>query len=102
MTAKIHLAFDFPNQADTNYTIFALTMDKKLIYCALRTVFFLMLIFVLPSCEKCMNCQARNKKTGQVTETYPENCGKKKSLETQELTYRFNLPDSLELTCTRE
>lgn len=48
-----------------------------------------------------MNCSSVNKATGATVDVYPEICGKKKSLDTQELTYRMTLPDSLELDCPR-
>jgi len=54
------------------------------------------------SCKKCMNCTTTNKKTGKQVDVYPEICGKKSSLDNQELNYRYNLPDSLELSCSRK
>jgi hypothetical protein len=56
----------------------------------------------MPACKKCMSCQTTDKKTGKTVDNYPEICGRKKSLDTQELTYRFNLPDTLQLTCPRK
>jgi hypothetical protein len=56
---------------------------------------------LLPSCKKCMTCTTVNKATGKVVSTYPETCGKKNTLNTQELNYRFGLPDSVELNCPR-
>ncbi|MBX7203275.1 MAG: hypothetical protein IT240_10185 [Bacteroidia bacterium] len=49
-----------------------------------------------------MNCEMRDSKTGKVTYSYPEICGKKNSLDNQELNYRNNMPDSLELKCARK
>lgn len=49
-----------------------------------------------------MVCKTTSKSTGQEIDTYPEICGKKATLNTQELTYRSTLPDSLELNCPRD
>lgn len=54
------------------------------------------------SCKKCMKCSSTNKKTGKVIDVYPEICGKKASLDVQELTYRRNLPDTVNLECNRD
>lgn len=54
------------------------------------------------ACEKCMVCKTTSKNSGQVIDTYPEICGRKATLNTQELTYRSTLPDSLELDCPRD
>jgi hypothetical protein len=62
----------------------------------------LSITFLGSSCRKCMRCETRNKATGVVVDTYPEICGRKATLNTQELTYRITLPDSLELICPRE
>ncbi len=59
-------------------------------------------ILFTSSCKKCMHCTSAVKTSGVIVDTYPEICGKKKSLDSQELTYRFSLPDSLELTCPRD
>ncbi len=49
-----------------------------------------------------MTCKSTIKSTGATFETYPELCGKKGTLDAQELSYRVYLPDSLELKCTRD
>lgn len=49
-----------------------------------------------------MVCQTTSNNTGAVIDSYPEICGRKATLDAQELTYRLNLPDSLELTCPRD
>ncbi|MFN5370632.1 MAG: hypothetical protein ACK5B6_04140 [Bacteroidia bacterium] len=49
-----------------------------------------------------MRCETTTKSTGAVVDTYPEICGRKATLNTQELTYRATLPDSLLLNCPRE
>ena len=59
-------------------------------------------VALFASCEKCMVCKTTSKSTGQEIDTYPEICGKKATLNTQELTYRSTLPDSLELNCPRD
>lgn len=59
-------------------------------------------ILLTSSCKKCMNCTSTVKATGAVVDTYKEICGRKQSLDSQELTYRFSLPDSLELNCPRD
>jgi hypothetical protein len=69
-----------------------------------RKIGIIMLIslqVLLASCEKCMTCTTVNKATGAVVSTYPEICGRKNTLNTQELNYRFSLPDSVELNCPR-
>jgi hypothetical protein len=58
-------------------------------------------IAIFSSCKKCMECQTTSKNTGAVVDSYPEICGKKATLNTQELTYRINLSDTLELNCPR-
>jgi hypothetical protein len=55
-----------------------------------------------PSCKKCMTCSTVLKSNGQTVDTYPEICGKKATLDAQELNYRRTLPDSLELNCPRD
>ena len=59
-------------------------------------------VALFASCEKCMVCKTTSKNTGQVIDTYPEICGRKATLNAQELTYRSTLPDSLELDCPRD
>ena len=59
-------------------------------------------IIAFSSCKKCMVCQTTSNNTGAVIDSYPEICGRKATLDAQELTYRLNLPDSLELTCPRD
>lgn len=54
------------------------------------------------SCEKCMTCTSKNNSTGAIDFTYPESCGRKATLDAQELNYRVNLADSLTLDCTRD
>jgi hypothetical protein len=49
-----------------------------------------------------MVCKTTSKNSGQVIDTYPEICGRKATLDAQELTYRSTLPDSLELECPRD
>jgi len=60
------------------------------------------LTVITASCKKCMKCTSAVKTSGIVVDTYPEICGRNQSLDSQELTYRFSLPDSLELTCPRD
>lgn len=69
-----------------------------------KLIFYLILFSTTLSsaCEKCMVCKTTSKNTGQVIDTYPEICGRKASLDAQELTYRSTLPDSLELDCPRD
>ena len=56
----------------------------------------------LYSCKKCLNCTSEKKSDGTTIDTYPESCGKKATLDVQELNYRANLPDSLTLNCNRD
>jgi hypothetical protein len=70
---------------------------KKLVYSLL-----LIGLTTFASCEKCMVCKTTSKNTGQEIDTYPEICGRNATLNTQELTYRSTLPDSLELNCPRD
>lgn len=69
-----------------------------------KLVFYSILLFTtfVSACEKCMVCQTTSNNTGAVIDSYPEICGRKATLDAQELTYRLNLPDSLELTCPRD
>ncbi len=57
---------------------------------------------VQSSCRKCMTCTTAVTSTGATVDTYPETCGRKATLDAQELTYRSTLPDSLTLKCTRD
>lgn len=70
---------------------------NKLVY-----ALFLIGLITFTSCEKCMVCKTSSKNTGQLIDTYPEICGRKATLDAQELTYRSTLPDSLELDCPRD
>jgi hypothetical protein len=54
------------------------------------------------SCRKCMSCKTTSVNTGNVVDEYPETCGRKATLDAQELNYRANLPDTLELNCSRD
>jgi hypothetical protein len=60
-------------------------------------------IFILATaaCKKCLVCQQINKSTTAVVYEFPKTCGNKTSLTSQELNYRANTPDSLELKCER-
>lgn len=49
-----------------------------------------------------MTCTSTNNSTGAIDFTYPESCGRKATLDAQELNYRVNLADSLTLECTRD
>jgi hypothetical protein len=85
-------------------SIFELTSDTHL---SMKSILVTCLVIgvLLPSissCKKCMTCTSKSLATGKVIDTYPETCGRKATLDTQELTYRMNLPDSLELTCSRD
>jgi hypothetical protein len=59
-------------------------------------------IFTFPSCRKCMSCNTSSINSGNVVDEYPETCGRKATLDAQELNYRANLPDTLELNCARD
>jgi hypothetical protein len=48
-----------------------------------------------------MNCTSKNA-AGVVVYEYPENCGRKNTLDAAELNYRVNLEDSLTLDCPRD
>lgn len=63
----------------------------------------LLLLFIqvsLGSCKKCLNCNTTNS-SGKIVDTYQPTCGKKATLDVQELSYRKYVPDSLTLNCTR-
>ena len=63
-------------------------------------LFVILLISIMStSCKKCMSCSSSKKSNGATVDTYPESCGKKATLDAQELNYRANLPDSLTLEC---
>jgi hypothetical protein len=65
--------------------------------------FSITLLFInLSSCKKCMTCVSTVTSNGAVVYTYPESCGRKQTLDVQELSYRANLEDSLTLKCTRD
>jgi hypothetical protein len=49
-----------------------------------------------------MTCTTELNSTGATTYTYPEICGRKATLDAQELNYRANNPDSLTLKCVRD
>ncbi|MEX1188624.1 MAG: hypothetical protein WED33_05155 [Bacteroidia bacterium] len=49
-----------------------------------------------------MTCTSKENASGVVTYTYPETCGRKATLDAQELNYRTNTPDSLTLECLRD
>ena len=74
---------------------------NKLNISSLFAITSLTFSFSMVSCRKCMKCTSESKATGNITYTYPEGCGKKKTLDAQELNYRANLEDSLTLTCDR-
>jgi len=61
---------------------------------------FSFLSFSLFSCKKCLNCNTTDK-AGKIVDTYQQTCGKKATLDVQELSYRKYVPDSLTLNCTR-
>jgi hypothetical protein len=69
-----------------------------------KLIFYLILFGTTLSsaCEKCMVCKTTSKNSGQEVDTYPEICGRKASLNAQELTYLSTLPYSLELNCPRD
>lgn len=69
-----------------------------------RFILLASLPFVLTcqSCRKCMSCKTSYKNSGAVVDEYPETCGRKATLDAQELNYRANLPDTLELKCSRD
>jgi hypothetical protein len=48
-----------------------------------------------------MTCESQDS-AGKVVYTYPENCGRKGTLDAAELNYRVNLEDSLTLNCPRD
>jgi len=52
------------------------------------------------SCKKCLNCNTTDS-SGKIIDTYQQTCGKKATLDVQELSYRKYVPDSLTLNCTR-
>jgi hypothetical protein len=89
--------YKFKNIAEIQFLLIKLNCMR------FRTV-SIILIFVVfvSSCRKCMRCETTTKSTGAVVDTYPEICGRKATLNTQELTYRSTLPDSLKLNCPRE
>jgi len=59
------------------------------------------LSFLASGCRKCLSCQHIDSKTGTVIYDFPRTCGNKTSLTSQELNYRSNTPDTLELKCER-
>jgi hypothetical protein len=61
---------------------------------------FFLLTILFSSCRKCLNCTTVNS-AGKVITTYPQTCGKKATLDVQELNYRKYIPDSLTLNCSR-
>lgn len=76
-------------------------MNKLFRINALSTVLFFLIFLTFPSCRKCMTCTSKNA-AGVTVYTYPENCGRKATLDAAELNYRTNLEDSLTLTCPRD
>jgi hypothetical protein len=61
----------------------------------------IVLMLGFTACKKCMNCTSSLKSNGTIVDTYPESCGKKGTLDAQELNYRANLPDSISISCSR-
>ena len=59
-------------------------------------------ILAFSSCRKCMSCNTSSKNSGNIVDEYPETCGRKATLDAQELNYRANLADTLELNCPRD
>jgi hypothetical protein len=91
--------FKFDNDlSSTNSTM----IQQKLV----RITFFfaaaVLVSTVNSSCKKCMQCTSTKKSNGATVDTYPESCGKKATLDVQELNYRANLPDSLTINCNRD
>lgn len=76
--------------------------SKKLTNRALISFSIAFLFLNFYSCKKCMTCVSTLTSNGAVDYTYPESCGRKQTLDVQELSYRANLEDSLTLKCTRD
>jgi len=70
----------------------------KIYFSLIATILFLISSFI--SCKKCLNCNATDS-SGKIVDTYQATCGKKATLDVQELNYRKYVPDSLTLNCTR-
>jgi hypothetical protein len=76
--------------------------SKNLITKTLMSFSIAILFLNFYSCKKCMTCVSTVTSSGAVDYTYPESCGRKQTLDVQELSYRANLEDSLTLKCTRD
>jgi len=66
----------------------------------IAVIVILFLFSVTSSCKKCLNCNTTNS-SGKIIDTYQPTCGKKATLDVQELSYRKYVPDSLTLNCSR-